>query len=516
MDETMSGKEISLSDLMTILWRYRVAMVVSSLVAATVVVVSVCLLYVATPNQQSASLPFRAVFEGAEKGEYPNGLKFSPSDVISLSVLELVYQQNHLEKYITFQEFKGSLFVYEHNPALSLLDKQYQQKLSNTKLSPVERRVLESEYYEKRESLRDASYELKFLLTDGLFKLPESLVDKILNDVLVTWARVADEQKGILKYSIPMYSRNILSGDLLESQDYIVTIDIFNNKIEKIVENISIVEQLPGAYVARVSERLIGLAEVKTNILDTLQFKLEPLVGLVRSVGLSKKPALATLYLENQLFQLQLDKHEAQEKIQVLQNSLNFYQDKKQSLAIAGSTAATVKLPEGANSGQLATTYIPQFGDSFLDRVVEMSTQSNDAEYRQEIAGRIVEEGIRVAEIEKKSQYYTSLIKTMKSAAGGNAELDEISSLIMSRFEEIENDILVALDYMNSIYRLVSKNNLSPESELYVVTAPLSLDVHRSFVGGKVLLGGVLFIMLSTFFTVLGCFIHHGLKERRR
>lgn len=514
MRESVAADEISLSDLLNIFWSYRAVMLVASVFACTVLLGGLLFVYMATPNQQSASLPYRVLFEGADKGEYPNGLNYSPADVISTTILESVYERNQLEGYLTFDEFKGAIFVYEGNAALTLLDKQYQQKLSNTKLSAVDRQIIELEYHEKRQSLRNGSYEIHFLHSGGLFELPETLIDKVLKDILSTWATVADEQKGVFKYRIPLYTRNILPPDLLETQDYIVSIDIFNNKIDKIFENIELLEKLPGAQVTRVTAGQIGLAEISSNLLDTRQFKLEPLVGLVRSAGLSKNPALASLYLENQMFQLKLDQQESQEKIKVLESSLNFYLEKNQRPTTPSGEGTSQSADIG--NGQLATTYIPQFGDSFLDRVVEMSTQGNDAEFRQEIAGRIVEQGLKVAAIEKKVQYYKSLIEAMNKAVSGNAEFEEIILLIKTRFAEIEGDIVTALDNMNAIYQLISKNNLRPETELYSITDPLSVEAHRSFMGKKVMLGGVLFLLLSALFTVLGCFAHYSLKNGRK
>ena len=57
----------------------------------------------------------------------------------------------------------------------------------------------------------------------------------------------------------------------------------------------------------------ISLEEIKSNLEDTPQFKLEPLISLIRLTGLSKNPELATLHLENQIFKLNLDRKETDE-----------------------------------------------------------------------------------------------------------------------------------------------------------------------------------------------------------
>lgn len=506
-------EEVSLTEIFSGLWRYRVTIFVSLVVSCLLAFSALIFVYVTTPDRQAASLPFRMLFEGAEQDQYPNGLKFDPSDVVAVPVLQQVYARNALQQYLTFSEFKGALFVAETNSALSLLDKEYEQKLSNSKLSTVERQALEIEFHEKRLGLRNESYELNLHHYSGLFAIPTTVLDKALKDILSTWATMADEQKGVFKYRIPVYTRNILPANLLDTQDYIVSIDIFDSKISMIFENLDRVSQLPGARVVRVGEGSIGLSEIYSNLNDTRQFKLEPLVGLIRSTGLSKNAELASLYLENQLFQLQLDQREAQEKIKVLENSLNFYLEKSQR---ATAQSMGIGSQQASNNGALSTTYIPQFGDSFLDRIVEMSTQGNDVQFRQEIATRIVEEGLKVAGIDKKVQYYNSLIETMRKNSNGDSKHLEIVALIKTRFTEIEADILTSLDQMNAIYFSISKNNLRPQTELYVITDPITVEQYKTFFNKKVVLAGVLFVIISILLTLLGCFIHFSVRCKKR
>jgi len=512
MNDIAVDEEISLTEIFKGLWRYRITIVASLVVSCVLAFLALILVYVVTPDRQSASLPFRVLFEGAAQGQYPNGLKFDPSDVVASPVLEQVYNGNDLQQYLTFLEFKRALFVAETNPALSLLDKEYEQKLSNSKLSMVERQSLELEFHEKRVGLRNESYQLNLTHSSRLFDLPESLLDKVLKDILFTWAEMADGHKGAFKYRIPVFSQNILPPNLLVDQDYIVTIDIFADKIDKIFKNIDRISQLPSAQVLRVGEENIGLSEIYSNLNDTRQFKLEPLVGLVRSTGLSKNAKLASLYLQNQLFQLQLDQQEAQDKIKVLESSLNFYLEKTQRFT---SQQMDTSSQQATNTGALSTTYIPQFGDSFLDRIVEMSTQGNDVQFRQEIASRIVEEGIKVAQIDKKVQYYTSLIEAMTLANKNTKENLEIIELIKSRFSEIESDIFTALDQMNAIYLSISNSNLRPQAELYTITDPITVESYRAFLSKKGILVVVLFVFTSMLVTLLGCFIHSTVRSKK-
>lgn len=508
-EQELQNGELTLSDLVAGVWRYRVPLFMSVVVGICLAVIGVATLYFVTPSTQTATLSFRVLFDGADKNQYPNGLPFSPTDILAGPVLQSVYQKNSLDRFVTFDEFKGALFISETNETITLLDKEYQQKLSNSKLSTVDRQVLENEYREKRRSLSNESFKLNFACGGFVTSVPDDVMNKVLKDVLETWAAVTETQKGVLKYRIPVYSRNILPESLLVSQDYIVTIDIFKNKIDSIFKNIKKLEALPGARVVRVSERQIGLEEVVANLQDTQRYKLEPLVGLVRSTGLSKNPVLSSLYLENQLFQINLDQNEALEKIKVLEKSLVSYMEKSSI-----STAISATGGEQTRLGSVSTTYIPQFGDSFLDRLVEMSSQSNDVEFRQKVVEMIVDEGMSVAAFDKKAQYYHSLIDAMKSAKKMAPELKGVQEEVKVRFTEIESDIVTALDNVNEVYRVLSNNNLNPQAGFYTITAPLTVATVHAINVKKIIAVSIAFVFMLFCLTCLACVLHSQLRHR--
>lgn len=56
-------------------------------------------------------------FKGAELGQYPNGTKFTPTDVISSKVLTAVYSRNMLSKHgVSLEAFLSSINVYAWDP----------------------------------------------------------------------------------------------------------------------------------------------------------------------------------------------------------------------------------------------------------------------------------------------------------------------------------------------------------------------------------------------------------------
>lgn len=511
-----NNDEISFADLVGFFWRYRVTFTVSMLLSAVVAGAMLLCVGLLAPENKLASLPFRVLFEGASESEYPNGLKYNPSDIIDAPVLQQVYEKNKLSGYLSFDEFKGSVFVSETNNALALLDKAYQDSLSNDKLSLIDRQSIEAEYRSKRQALRNQSYELRFLSQTRMFSIPEHLIDKVLKDILSTWAQLADSKKGVFKYRLALYTKNIFSQESLGKEDYIVGIDIMNSTIGHILDNIAKIELLPGADITRVGDDRIGLLEIKANLLNTRKYKLDPLVGLIRKTGLSKKPQLALLYLENQLFQLKLDQEQSLNNIGVFEDTLNFYLEKN-AKTNSGEYRNLSASSSDEKIASLNTNYIPQFGDSFLDRIVEMSTQGNDVQYRQALTSRIVDEGVELSEMKKKSLYYQSLVEAMKNNQSAEEKnIQEIVDFIKERFAEIENDVTVFLEQIEAVYNAISKNQLRPETELYLISDPMFVVDNGGFINKKILLGGVLIFMLTIGLTIVGCLLFDYYKTRSR
>jgi hypothetical protein len=239
--------QISLKPMFEVLWAYRQTLRNGLLIAAAAVAVLLVAAWFLVPADRFGTLHFRVLFEGADQGRYPNGTPFSSSEVVATPVLDEVYKANDLQRYMDFTSLKKSMFALESNPELELLSYEYQTKLSDPKLTPVDRARIEDEFRKKLESLKSAEFSLNLRRSERMKKLPASLVTKVLDDTLSEWARQAREQKGALKYDIAVFSGNILQRDVVRNEDYIIAVDILRTKVSKILTNIDLISKVPGA-----------------------------------------------------------------------------------------------------------------------------------------------------------------------------------------------------------------------------------------------------------------------------
>ena len=478
-----------------------------TVVAVLYLIVSFFLLLL-MPVHKTVTLPFRLDFEGVDRGEYPNGMQFSSAEIVSTPILAKVFEANDLEQYLTLQEFSDAIFILESNLSIQMLDQEYQSRLSDTKMPLVDRQLVEEEYRAKREALKVADFSLNFLRRETTGSIPEGLASKVLTGILATWAANADQRKGALKYRTAVYSRNFMRKDFIEAEDYIVGADILRSKINQLLDNIKEVSGIPGANVVRVGEKRISLAEVEANLQDSLNFRLQPLIGLIHATGLSKDPETTTLYFENRLFNIEMEREESDQRERTLQNALNQYMQEKGS-------RLRLQPGEGRGTGLLdpsTPALIPQLGASFLDRLIEMSTESNDLVFRQSITERVIEEGLKKASLDRETTYYQDLLAPKRGISKRSSSQGPIER-VQSKSEALLNDLLQTLDDLQSIYQELSTQNLNPRTLLYDILKPVEASSERSIPLTSMALYGAIILFLTFFITILGCFLHSSLRD---
>ena len=500
----VDNDEISFQPLLRTLWLYRqvISLVVAGVMACFVLAMLAA--YVFQAVERLGTLEFRLLFEGASQGQYPNGTLFSSAEITSTSALTEVFETSDLERYGSYEHFSNSIFVLQSNPELEILSYEYEAKLAASGLSPVDRRRIEDDFRTRRQSLTDPRFSLNFRETARLSEMPPPLVSKVLDDTLATWARQAAERKGALRYNIPVFSNNILRPDLIEAEDYLTGIDILRAQVRRVIANIDQIATLPGAAVIRLDDGRTSLAEIRVNLEDVLRFQIQPLVGMIRMTGLSRDPASLGRYIDDQFFQVSLQRGEAEKRVAAVQESLRAY------MLQNGAVAA----PEpGAGSGELiptvapgSETMMPQLGESFLDRLLEMSTMNSDVGYRQQLTDRIIQESVAVAALELEQAYYEDLSRSVADLGSRSTDAGDLT-IIKARFQGAFDQVVTAVDQVNAIYDELSTQNLNPTTLLYTVTAPFSMRTQRALSLRTVGLYGILVFMVSFFLVPLGCLL---------
>jgi hypothetical protein len=131
-------------------------------------------------------------------------------------------------------------------------------------------------------------------------------------------------------------------------------------------------------------------------------------------LGIAKNPELVNLYYRSRLEELEREKRTLASKAQVLEAANRNYQ----GLIGGGSAAAQ----SGAGGQFPATsTVIPQLGDAFLDRIIQLSQKGGDTEFRQKLLEETVELQQRAADADEEIAWIREYIDRFGGAPGQTA-----------------------------------------------------------------------------------------------
>ncbi len=136
---------------------------------------------------------------------------------------------------------------------------------------------------------------------------------------------------------------------------------------------------------------------------------------------------------------------------------------------------------------------MPQFGDSFLDRLIDLTKERNDLEYRQALVDEIKEASLAVLPYEQEMAYYQQLLEQMRDI--GSSPIPENAS-VRQAMDRILADVGDSIRDVNAVYELMSLN-LNPSTVLYSVTSPVIGRTERAVSVSRFALWGVLVILIS-------------------
>lgn len=503
-DNEPASEAFSVSHLVHTLRRYLPAITVSFLAVMVAYTLIALALYVSSPAQTTSSLGFRLEFSGAGDGNYPNGTRFSPSDITNTPILAKVYEQNDLERFITFDSFKTSIFILEANRAREVLRRQYEAKLADPKLTPLDRDRLEREFDTKSKSLSHSDYSINFVQQRRLSRVPATTINKYLHDILATFAAQAMKDRGGLDYRVPVVTRAIFADvEPARAENLLIATDMLRTKIVTAIATVDTLLTAPGAEVLRTEKERLSLPEIRGLFEDILRFRVQPLTRQLLASSVDDRPTVAA-FLKSQVEYNTLRAEDARRKLQALSDALAQYQGRNNGTGSMGTETVTGR-PAETPAGETVT---PQLTESFIDRVVALATQPADLQYRQTAIQRIVRESMSLVPYETEAEYYKTVEATHSSASGGGLTREAARAQLAAAHAAA----LRAVDQLVEIHRLLSKN-LNPGNVMYTITSGPSQRKERTVSLMQLAAYGVLVGAVALPLIIAACLIHNRVRE---
>ena len=484
----------SLSHFVEVVKRYRAHVMVASAAAALLYAAAALLFLFLSPSVTTVTLPFRLQFAGIETGTYPNGTRFSTSDIINTPVLERVYDKNHLNRFLAYADFKDRIFILESNRAIDILNQDYQSRLADAKLTSLDRDRLQHDYDLKLASIVRSEYTINFSSRDSILRVPRPLVEKTLADLLLVFAERAMRERGGLDYRIPIVTSHIFD-DIRpeESPDLPIATDMLRTKISETIRVVDRLQQIPGAEVLRTEKDQVSLFEIRSRLEDLLRFDVQPLTNALTPHDSGESVA-------RNYFLAQIEFNEA--RAAELHDRQSTYE-----AALATYLQPRALKPSESSVSTNGPRTTPYVSENFVDKVVQLSTQNADIAYRQKLVNSISEQGLAAAPYTEEVTYYKKVL-----SESGSATFKIEPPAARARLTAIRSEAVRTVDQVTEIYRQLSRN-LNPGNVMITTTAPAYTRTVHAVSVSHLVLSGVLAVIFTILITYLVCLLHNRVLE---
>jgi hypothetical protein len=493
---------VSLSHFAHVMRSYRPVILLSLAVVVFAFLIIATSVLLFGPAEKITSQAFRLDFAGAGQGEYPNSTKFNIADIISGPILSRAWQDNHFGDYISFGNFSRSIFVLESNRQYEQLAAEYQAKLADPKLSPVDRERLQREFEQKTQSISKNEYAINFDRRSANRAMPEPLARKVLLDILNGWADFAVNQQHIIAYQVSVLSPEVLNPSAIEQSDVVAAIEVLRSKASRVITNIEKIEKLPGATLARTPNDHISLEEVRIRLDEIMRFRLEPLLASVlHTSGLINDRTSTVRFLESQLAYDQRQFESTQRLADSIRESIAVYQQPTET--VASGRAKTSEQPK-------SEAVMPQLSDTFLDRLVSMTGRAQDAQYRQNLVDSYRRAVGQTIPLREAVAYDTSVLEQLRKPGGGSTTLNKAAT--RAQIDETRAEVGQLINKMNELFQIESRN-MTPSTQLFTLTGPPTTRTLRSVTPQRLALYGLLTVLVALPLIIVLCLLHNRVRE---
>lgn len=496
--------EIDLGHLVLSVWAARGRVSLALLVVFALFCCYVAVSYLTSAKTVRYSAVFDLNFEGLSKGSFPNGSPFAMSDITSAGVLNRVYRQNQLEAQgLKLDDFRRGVNIQPYAPDIALIRSKYEGRLADKKLSAVEIADLQKEMAAELDAARSGSVSISLQLPESS-NLDEGAANKVLLDIAQVWGDRAINEQGVLKPSMPVYSERIFNKERFENLDYLLGMELVLNSIKLVRGNIETLKEEPNASTLVDDETGLTLADLDKAIEDVAQYDIRQIVDPIKELGISRNPKVVKLYYTRRLAELKQEKVLWLQRAQAIRGALGGYG--QESTGAAGN-AATVAVPSST---------APQMGDAFLDRLLEVSRQGSDLEFRQKLTQEVLDHEYKAIDIE---QEIADIQRTLDTLSGEEKQASELREVYIKVVTEQLPGVLDSLrEYTRVMVRMYEKQGRQASGNVSQLIDPQggSFSVSKAgVISSQQLKILAVLLVLTVFASVLCSLLMDMIRQRK-
>ena len=514
------GDVISLAPLWELIRKYHRWLEVGLGILLVVGVGLLGALWLVLPKQSRATMDVSFVFPDASSAFYPNKLPFHPEDLLENVLLRRNFQINQVNRWMIYDDFKSSFSLRQAGQELLALGREFQGKLDDRKLTPVERQKLEEEFRSKLVKIPNTTYQIIWNQKGRSAQLiPTAEIEKILADIPRLWAQEFVEKKMVLLNSTQIPGKMVASSNLDESSFLLTEL---TDRIRALVVGLNEIKKLPGIYLASLPNGR-NIADVDLKCLALLEGKLPK----IRTQLLQSKATEANLKSLESAFtvQLQARRDRAQISNQNVQSARATFQD--YLAGRAGGGLQKTKKPETTSAGDKVPLGNANFqiGDAFFAKISELLQNKDGNRYLYQLLENIRDARLASANDASavlESQFIVDSLSEQNRGTKGdlfvsvtdkisakNDSLNEFSQTLTDGMNDI-NDIIAQAEQLRAI---TMENYGNPQTAIYRIVVPVEATRSSFLTLRNAGLGLGAFVFVGMAGILLACWIFENVSQ---
>jgi hypothetical protein len=477
---------------------WRIPLLATLVLLVVAVTLLVALRAILPPTRTYIS-QLQFTFPSAESGRYPNNSPFSINELLDPAILEVVYDQLDLGKYdVDRNKFYGSFSIRPFTPAESEITERFRQQLADRRVSPIERERLETQLRAQLAAASRGAAELIFL-PPRKPPIPVAVGRAIVHKVPVVWSQLAIEKKGVLR--IPGFSAAaiVVAPDSVDRQPLPLAILGLLEASERLDDRLTELLKAPGVLSVRDSVSGKSIRDLDRDMRDLQLFHTNPLrAQLVQYRFDDGGPALQQV-VERRINDIEVRAAGVAKQAEAVGDSIA--QFVQATAGLRGRPAERKTSDSGAAPG--AAT-IPQVGESFIDRIIDLTRKDRDAEQdRTFIAERTQKQfdyNQQAITLRSEQNRWKELLADLRSDATARKDLDEASR------GKIVRELRYAIDDANAKWAALSRmemefaaNRTGRTAEIYTPSAAYRDVVASDLILNTTVLGTTLWSLIIFF-----------------
>ncbi len=472
-------RELEMAALLRTLWERKVLILLCVLSGTAIFWAAAFAYNLYSPTVYEYSRTYRLTFTGVEKEQYPNGTPFNTQDLVIPAVLNRVYNNNDIKRYMSYERFAASVTVESYAPGMDAIYQAYTDQLKKNKNMPLEEiRRLSEDLARAIKSVAKSTVKVKMVVPESL-NMPQSLVEKVLDDIPRIWADVMVKEKGVTQLQVEIYSPEMIRDEIFSRNEYFITYEMLIDRVNKLTKSVNDLQKIPGAMFVKDDETGMTLDDIELSLDELRKYRIEPVFDAIMYYALAHDRTRLKLFYERRLDEIRRKKALQESLIENVRKSLRAYVE---SSSIVQTGYRTNKQQQQQPGVVPSSIIVPQIGESFFHQLLQLAEKGSDVAYRQKLTNKIIELGEEKEKLVSEEKRLEAQLKRIEESDQGITE--EVKKRYIQEVKRALPSIVAALrDYaggIKRIYNVLNTRLLNPSGQLYTeMGTPMEKSVGK-------------------------------------